>query len=76
MLNLVFVHQQRHELGMWRLYHLDSAFGSLGIAAQLSNQRQIIVAGFGFNSLQTTLIGCVDGVVESTFRPSLLLLSH
>ncbi len=32
---------------------------------QLSNQRQLIVKGFGFNSLQTTLLGCVDGVVES-----------
>ena len=37
--------------------------------AQLSNQRQIIVAGFGFTPLQTTLIGCVDGAVESAFPP-------
>ncbi|KAI0345426.1 MFS general substrate transporter [Trametopsis cervina] len=34
------------------------------VTNSLSNQRQIIVAGFGFNPLQTTLIGCVDGVVE------------
>ena len=34
---------------------------------QLSNQRQLIVKGFGFNSLQTTLLGCVDGVVESEY---------
>ncbi|KAI0823552.1 MFS general substrate transporter [Trametes gibbosa] len=34
------------------------------VTNSLSNQRQIIVAGFGFNSLQTTLLGCVDGVVE------------
>jgi len=27
------------------------------------NQRQIIVASFGFSPLQTTLLGCVDGVV-------------
>jgi hypothetical protein len=30
----------------------------------LTNQRQIIVASFGFTYLQTTLLGCVDGVVE------------
>ncbi|KAI0053852.1 MFS general substrate transporter [Auriscalpium vulgare] len=30
----------------------------------LTNQRQIIVHQFGFNLIQTTLIGCVDGVVE------------
>lgn len=39
--------------------------------AQLSNQRQLIVAGFGFTSLQTTLLGCVDGAVESASPPSL-----
>ncbi|THH32217.1 hypothetical protein EUX98_g1977 [Antrodiella citrinella] len=30
----------------------------------LTNQRQIIVASFGFTNLQTTLLGCVDGTVE------------
>lgn len=30
----------------------------------LTNQRQIIVSGFGFTPLQTTLLGCVDGVIE------------
>ncbi|PFH54129.1 hypothetical protein AMATHDRAFT_38116 [Amanita thiersii Skay4041] len=30
----------------------------------LTNQRQIIVKDFGFNLIQTTLLGCVDGVVE------------
>ncbi|KAI0665309.1 MFS general substrate transporter [Cubamyces menziesii] len=34
------------------------------VTNSLSNQRQLIVAGFGFNPLQTTLLGCVDGVVE------------
>lgn len=34
------------------------------VTNSLSNQRQIIVAGFGFTPIQTTLIGCVDGVVE------------
>jgi len=30
----------------------------------LTNQRQIIVASFGFTNLQTTLLGCVDGTIE------------
>lgn len=30
----------------------------------LTNQRQIIVSSFGFSYLQTTLLGCVDGVIE------------
>ncbi|KAA1469408.1 MFS general substrate transporter [Dentipellis sp. KUC8613] len=30
----------------------------------LTNQRQIIVNEFGFNTINTTLIGCVDGLVE------------
>ncbi|KAI0797539.1 major facilitator superfamily domain-containing protein [Abortiporus biennis] len=34
------------------------------VTNSLSNQRQIIVAGFGFTPIQTTLIGCVDGAVE------------
>lgn len=32
----------------------------------LTNQRQLIVASFGFTQLQTTLLSCVDGVVEVT----------
>jgi hypothetical protein len=36
----------------------------------LSNQRQLIVKQFGFTPLQTTLLGCVDGVVESRRSPS------
>ncbi|KAF9030378.1 MFS general substrate transporter [Hymenopellis radicata] len=34
------------------------------IPNSLSNQRQIIILSFGFNQLQTTLLGCVDGIVE------------
>ncbi|PCH37794.1 MFS general substrate transporter [Wolfiporia cocos MD-104 SS10] len=34
------------------------------VTNSLSNQRQIIVAEFGFTDLQTTLLGCVDGVAE------------
>ncbi|KAF5343547.1 hypothetical protein D9758_012943 [Tetrapyrgos nigripes] len=30
----------------------------------LTNQRTIIVSSFGFTNLQTTLLACVDGVVE------------
>ncbi|KAF8633855.1 hypothetical protein AX15_001226 [Amanita polypyramis BW_CC] len=30
----------------------------------ITNQRQLIIEEFGFNLIQTTLIGCVDGVVE------------
>ncbi|KAI0957870.1 hypothetical protein AcW1_006123 [Taiwanofungus camphoratus] len=34
------------------------------VTNSLSNQRQIIVKGFGYTTLQTTLLGCVDGAVE------------
>ncbi|KAH9950247.1 MFS general substrate transporter [Amylocystis lapponica] len=34
------------------------------VTNSLSNQRQIIVSEFGYTPLQTTLLGCVDGVVE------------
>ncbi|KAI0065989.1 MFS general substrate transporter [Artomyces pyxidatus] len=30
----------------------------------LAFQRQIIVSSFGFSNLQTTLLGCVDGVIQ------------
>ncbi|EGN95575.1 hypothetical protein SERLA73DRAFT_186666 [Serpula lacrymans var. lacrymans S7.3] len=34
------------------------------VVNSLTNQRQLIVAQFGFSDIQTTLLGCVDGVVE------------
>lgn len=34
------------------------------VTNSLSNQRQIIVAGFGFDTGETTLLGTVDGAVE------------
>ncbi|KAJ6530075.1 major facilitator superfamily domain-containing protein [Mycena vulgaris] len=34
------------------------------VTNSLVNQRQLIVASFGFTPLQTTLLGCVDGVIE------------
>lgn len=36
----------------------------VNIPNSLTNQRQIIVSSFGFTNLQTTLLGCVDGVIE------------
>lgn len=44
------------------LFALFSALDN--IPNSLTNQRQIIVSSFGFTPLQTTLLGCVDGVVE------------
>ncbi|KAJ7827468.1 major facilitator superfamily domain-containing protein [Mycena olivaceomarginata] len=41
---------------------LLAAFAALSFV--LIVQRQIIVKQFGFNPIQTTLLGCVDGVVE------------
>ncbi|KAF8521397.1 MFS general substrate transporter [Hysterangium stoloniferum] len=34
------------------------------IPNSLTNQRSIIINGFGFSVLQTTLLGCVDGSIE------------
>jgi MFS family permease len=40
-------------------------FAGIGnVVNSLTNQRQIIVNQFGFTVIQTTLLGCVDGVVE------------
>ena len=44
------------------LFALFSAINN--IPNSLTNQRSIIVSGFGFTRLQTTLLGCVDGVIE------------
>ena len=44
------------------LFALFSALDN--IPNSLTNQRQIIVSSFGFTPLQTTLLGCVDGVFE------------
>lgn len=44
------------------LFALFSALDN--IPNSLTNQRQIIVSSFGFSPLQTTLLGCVDGVIE------------
>jgi hypothetical protein len=34
------------------------------IPNSLTNQRSIIVSSLGFTPLQTTLLGCVDGIIE------------
>ncbi|KAJ7061068.1 major facilitator superfamily domain-containing protein [Mycena amicta] len=44
------------------LFALFSALNN--IPNSLTNQRQIIVSSFGFSVLQTTLLGCFDGVIE------------
>ncbi|TRM58593.1 major facilitator superfamily domain-containing protein [Schizophyllum amplum] len=44
------------------LFALFSALNN--IPNSLTNQRSIIVTDFGFSTLQTTLLGCVDGVIE------------
>lgn len=44
---------------------LFAVFAALdNVPNSLTNQRSIIVTSFGFTHLQTTLLGCVDGVVE------------
>ncbi|ESK83753.1 membrane transporter [Moniliophthora roreri MCA 2997] len=44
------------------LFALFSALDN--VPNSLTNQRQIIVSSFGFTNLQTTLLTCVDGVIE------------
>ncbi|KAG7086386.1 hypothetical protein E1B28_002343 [Marasmius oreades] len=44
---------------------LFALFAALdNVPNSLTNQRQIIISSFGFTTFQTTLLGCVDGVVE------------
>ncbi|TDL27046.1 MFS general substrate transporter [Rickenella mellea] len=44
---------------------LFAAFAAFdNVPNSLTNQRAIIVNSFGFTTLQTTLLGCVDGIVE------------
>jgi ACS family allantoate permease-like MFS transporter len=44
------------------LFALFSALDN--VPNSLTNQRQIIVASFGFTKFQTTLLSCVDGFIE------------
>jgi ACS family allantoate permease-like MFS transporter len=44
---------------------LFALFAALdNVPNSLTNQRQLIVASFGFSQLQVTLLGCVDGLIE------------
>ncbi|EIM88617.1 MFS general substrate transporter [Stereum hirsutum FP-91666 SS1] len=44
------------------LFALFSALDN--VPNSLTNQRSLIVSSFGFTNLQTTLLGCVDGLIE------------
>jgi MFS transporter, ACS family, allantoate permease len=44
------------------LFALASALDN--IPNSLTNQTQLIIASFGFTTLQTTLLACISGVVE------------
>ena len=44
------------------LFALFSALNN--VPSSLTNQAQIIVSSFGFTNFQTTLLGCVGGLVE------------
>ncbi|KAG0692259.1 MFS general substrate transporter [Suillus ampliporus] len=47
------------------------------IPNSLSNQRQIIVASLGFTALQTTLLSCVDGVIQvATIWTGVMIVSR
>lgn len=55
------VHEALRDPKTW-LFALFSALNN--VPNSLTNQGQIIVASFGFTYLQTTLLGCVDGMIE------------
>ncbi|KAG6327518.1 hypothetical protein ID866_11571 [Astraeus odoratus] len=65
---------QRFPVGKWmrfletikdpRIWLLAFIAGASNVVNSLTNQRQLIVSQFGFSAIQTTLLGCVDGVVE------------
>lgn len=43
----------------------------------ITNQLQIIISSFGFTTLDTTLLGCVNGVVQIiTIYPGVTIVSH
>ncbi|KAF8197567.1 major facilitator superfamily domain-containing protein [Pholiota molesta] len=47
-----------------KIWVMTTFAATANIANSLTNQRQLIVNQFGFTPFQTTLLGCVDGVVE------------
>lgn len=63
--NKVFKKEQLIEALIDPKTWLFALFSCLGnIPNSLTNQRSIIKNSFGFTTLQTTLLGCVDGVIE------------
>ncbi|VDC06152.1 unnamed protein product [Peniophora sp. CBMAI 1063] len=63
--NKQFKKEQMYEALMDPKTWLFALFSALdNVPNSLTNQKQLIVAGFGFSNLQTTLLGCVDGVIE------------
>lgn len=60
---LLFSQQDHLEFGM--TFSVNQLCLFTYPASQLTNQRQILLSLFGFPLFETTLLGCVDGVVES-----------
>jgi hypothetical protein len=57
------------------LFALFTALAS--VPNSINNQHQIIVSSLGFTTLQTTLLGCVSGVVQIvTIFPGVTIVSH
>jgi ACS family allantoate permease-like MFS transporter len=57
------------------LFALFAALAS--VPNSITNQFQIIISSFGFTTLETTLLGCVNGVIKIvTIYPSVKVVSH
>ncbi|CCM05266.1 uncharacterized protein FIBRA_07477 [Fibroporia radiculosa] len=68
------VHEALRDPKTW-LFALFSALNN--VPNSLTNQGQMIVASFGFTYLQTTLLGCIDGVIEiATIWTGVHLAAH
>jgi ACS family allantoate permease-like MFS transporter len=57
---------------------LFALFAALAnVPNSITNQFQIIISSFGFTTLETTLLGCVNGVIQIvTIYPSVKVVSH
>ncbi|PPQ93270.1 hypothetical protein CVT25_015268 [Psilocybe cyanescens] len=47
-----------------KIWVMAAFAATANIVNSLTNQRQLIINQFGFSPIKTTLLGCVDGVVE------------
>jgi len=57
------------------LFALFAALAS--VPNSITNQHQIIISSFGFTTLETTLLGCVNGVILIVaIYPSVTIVSH